>query len=138
MIYSVYEKKFVTLIFYKKVYYFYLFLVKKWYFDVIYNEFLVKNVTSFGYFISFKSIDRGLLELMGPLGIIRILKILTKKASLFQTGLIYHYIFFIVLGLISIILFWFLVPVYLKSSLIIIYFCSFLYFNLNKNNTINK
>jgi hypothetical protein len=66
---------------------------------------LVKNITDFGYYISFKGVDRGLLELIGPLGIIRILKIFIKKISSFQTGLIYHYIFFIVLGLISIILF---------------------------------
>jgi len=122
IIYHVYEKKFISLIFYKKIYYLYSFLVKKWYFDVIYNEFLVKNITDFGYYISFKGVDRGLLELIGPLGIIRILKIFIKKISSFQTGLIYHYIFFIVLGLISIILFWFLIPPYLKSSLIMIYF----------------
>jgi NADH-ubiquinone oxidoreductase chain 5 len=138
IIYHVYEKKFISLVFYKKIYYLYSFLVKKWYFDVIYNEFLVKNITSFGYYISFKSVDRGLLELIGPLGIIRILKIFIKKISLFQTGLIYHYIFFIVLGLISIILFWFLIPLYLKSSLIMIYFCVFICFNLNKNDDSKK
>ena len=138
IIYHVYEKKFISLIFYKKIYYLYSFLVKKWYFDVIYNEFLVKNITDFGYYISFKGVDRGLLELIGPLGIIRILKIFIKKISSFQTGLIYHYIFFIVLGLISIILFWFLIPPYLKSSLIMIYFCVFICFNLNKNDDSKK
>jgi NADH-ubiquinone oxidoreductase chain 5 len=35
--YGIYDKNFITLNFYKKVYYLYSFLVKKWYFYIIYN-----------------------------------------------------------------------------------------------------
>jgi hypothetical protein len=35
-------------------------------------------------------------------------------------------------------LFWFLIPPYLKSSLIMIYFCVFICFNLNKNDDSKK
>jgi proton-translocating NADH-quinone oxidoreductase chain L len=103
--YGIYDKNFITLNFYKKVYYLYSFLVKKWYFDIIYNEIVVKNVAKFGYFISFKLIDRSLLEILGPLGLIRLFKVLTKKISSFQSGLIYHYIFCIIVGLTSLLLF---------------------------------
>jgi proton-translocating NADH-quinone oxidoreductase chain L len=103
--YGIYDKNFITLNFYKKVYYLYSFLVKKWYFDIIYNEIVVKNVAKFGYFISFKLIDRSLLEILGPLGLIRLFKVFTKKISSFQSGLIYHYIFCIIVGLTSLLLF---------------------------------
>jgi NADH-ubiquinone oxidoreductase chain 5 len=134
LVYDVYESKFISLTVYKKVYYLYYFLVKKWYFDIIYNEFIVKNVMYFGYHISFKLIDRGFLELIGPLGIVRFLKELTKKISLLQSGLIYHYVFSIIFGLISIVLIWFLFPAYVKGSLLVIYLCLFIYFNFNKTN----
>lgn len=52
---------------------FYIFFNKKWFFDQVYYSFLTKKVLVFGYEISFKLIDRGFIELFGPLGIVRIL-----------------------------------------------------------------
>jgi NADH-ubiquinone oxidoreductase chain 5 len=79
---------------------FYSFFSKKWYFDLIYNTFIVKNILDFGYHITFKSIDRGLIELVGPLGIVRSLKNLINKVSTVHSGYIYHYTFVIICGLI--------------------------------------
>ena len=124
LMYNIYEKKFVNLIFYKITYYLYCFLVKKWYFDIIYNEIIVKNVLKFGYVISFKMIDRSLLELLGPLGIVRVLKNLIKKVTMLQSGLIYHYIFCMMIGLSALFLF---LLFEVESSLLLIYFMLILY-----------
>jgi NADH:ubiquinone oxidoreductase subunit 5 (subunit L)/multisubunit Na+/H+ antiporter MnhA subunit len=67
-------------------------------FDEIYNNYIVRSLTWFGYHISFKFIDRGLIELIGPLGAVRFGQYLSKSVSLFQTGKIYHYIFIIIVG----------------------------------------
>ena len=128
-IYQIYETKFVSLNTYKNFYYFYSFFSKKWYFDNIYNHYIVNNILYFGYHISFKLIDRGLIELIGPLGIIRSLSVLTKKISSLQSGLIYHYVFLMVLGLTFFTLL-FILPLYFKTSLLIVFAYFFIYLNI--------
>ena len=49
----------------------YIFLNKKWFFDIIYYFFIVKIIFYLGYNIFFKLIDRGFIELVGPLGLVR-------------------------------------------------------------------
>ena len=70
---------------------FYYFLNRKWFFDKIYNEYLVQFFLKFAYSISYKFIDKGIFEILGPTG----LSTIALKASLnlnkFQTGYIYHY-----------------------------------------------
>jgi NADH-ubiquinone oxidoreductase chain 5 len=131
LVYQIFELKFVSLNFYKKVYSIYSFFSKKWYFDQIYNYYIVNTILHFGYHISFKTLDRGLLELMGPLGIVRLLKELTQKASKLQSGLIYHYALVMVFGFVFFVLL-LLLPFYFKGSLLIIYLYLFLYLNYNK------
>jgi NADH-ubiquinone oxidoreductase chain 5 len=80
-------------------YYIYSFFSKKWYFDLIYNTFIVHNILKFGYNITFKALDRGLIELVGPLGIVRVVKEVIKKNSMFHSGFIYHYTFIIICGI---------------------------------------
>jgi NADH-ubiquinone oxidoreductase chain 5 len=134
LVYDFYENKFISLVFYKKIYYVYSFLVKKWYFDIIYNQYIVKNIVKFGYHVSFKMIDRGLLEINGPYGIVNFLKLLIKRVSNLQSGLIYHYIFVMISSLCTIIFVWYLCPLNIKSSLILIYLCLFVYFSYTINN----
>jgi NADH-ubiquinone oxidoreductase chain 5 len=74
---------------------YYMFLLKKWYFDIIYNKFLILNILSLGFF-TFKTIDRGLVEVYGPLGLVRFFNILMQKFSNLQTGYIHHYVFVMV------------------------------------------
>ena len=45
---------------------FYIFLNKKWHFDQIVNEWLVVKIMNFGYLSTFLSIDKGLIEKLGP------------------------------------------------------------------------
>jgi NADH-ubiquinone oxidoreductase chain 5 len=76
----------------------YTFLNRKWFFDKVYNEYIAQNMLFFGYHISYKTIDRGIIEIFGPMGLS---SAVTKKANLMrelQTGYIYHYAFFIFLG----------------------------------------
>lgn len=128
LIYHVFENKFISLNFYKKVYYPFVFLSKKWYFDNIYNKYIVNNIFHFGYHISFKTIDRGILELIGPLGIVRSVSVIIKKVSNLQSGLIYHYVFMMILGSTFFILM-FALPFYFKTSLLIVYLYYFIFIN---------
>nr|YP_009490437.1 NADH dehydrogenase subunit 5 [Gracilaria textorii]AWH62602.1 NADH dehydrogenase subunit 5 [Gracilaria textorii] len=71
---------------------------KKWYWDVLYNRFFVYPILNFGYLVSFKNLDRGFIELMGPYGFSKIVPIWSYTFSKLQTGQLNHYLFFIVLG----------------------------------------
>ena len=76
----------------------YTFLNRKWFFDKVYNEYIAQGLLSFGYHTSYKTIDRGLIEIFGPMGFSTVVM---KKANLMrelQTGYIYHYAFFIFIG----------------------------------------
>ena len=78
----------------------YSFLNKKWYFDKVYNEYINKKLLFFGYFVSFKGIDKGLIEMFGPYTTARISILLAKCFSKIQTGFIYHYAFIMLIGII--------------------------------------
>lgn len=75
------------------------FFNKKWLFDLIYNNILVKGVLTLSYKGTFKSIDRGLLEFFGSQGVVSAFSFLSKKVSSFQTGYIYTYAFVFAVGL---------------------------------------
>gem|GEM_PF-2769849 len=75
----------------------------------MYNGLIVSFLLNFGYNISFKNIDRGFIELLGPYGISKIINNLSFKSTRIQTGQITHYTFFVVAGLCLLLL---LVPFY--------------------------
>lgn len=79
--------------------YVYFFLAKKWYFDLLYNNIFVFNLLSAFYLLTFKVIDRGLIEFFGPLSLVRLIKKFSVLFSSFQTGFLYNYIFIVLLGL---------------------------------------
>lgn len=79
--------------------YAYFFLAKKWYFDLLYNNIFVFNLLSTFYLLTFKVIDRGLIEFFGPLSLVRLINKFSVLLSSFQTGFLYNYIFIILLGL---------------------------------------
>ena len=83
----------------------YTFLNRKWFFDKIYNEFIAQRILYFGYHISYKFLDRGLIEILGPYGLIQLLYSKTLNIKNFQTGYIYHYAFFMLIGIILFILY---------------------------------
>ena len=131
VLYNIYEIKFIKLSSYKFFYYLYSFFSKKWYFDVIYNYFIVHNILYLGYNITFKLIDRGFIELLGPLGITRLIGIISKQISSLQTGLIYHYAFTIILG-VSFVIVLYILPIYLTVGLLFTYLYSYIYLSSKK------
>lgn len=80
--------------------YVYFFLVKKWYFDLIYNNVFVYKLLGGFYNLTFKLVDRGLIELFGPLSIVRLVSKFSILFSYFQTGFLYNYIFIMLIGII--------------------------------------
>jgi hypothetical protein len=59
---------------------------------------------SFGYNISFKTLDKGCFELLGPSGIALVFQRITIHISKLQSGMIYHYAVVMLLGLTMLIL----------------------------------
>jgi NADH-ubiquinone oxidoreductase chain 5 len=84
---------------------FYVFFNKKWFFDIIYFHFLTRIILSFGYNITFKLIDRGLIELLGPLGLVNLISKISFNINKIQTGFIYHYVLIFLLGLLFLLTF---------------------------------
>jgi NADH-ubiquinone oxidoreductase chain 5 len=98
--YVIYQITFVT-IFNKFFNLLYFFLVKKWYFDLIYNNLFVFNLLNSFYSITFKLVDRGLIEFFGPLSIVRLTSYFSRTLSFVQTGYMYNYIFIIIISMIG-------------------------------------
>jgi NADH:ubiquinone oxidoreductase subunit 5 (subunit L)/multisubunit Na+/H+ antiporter MnhA subunit len=71
----------------------YTFFNKRWTFDRVYNSYIGLPSLNFGYEISFRSIDKGILEWAGPSGIIREFPGIASKFSGIQSGYLYHYAF---------------------------------------------
>tara|TARA_B100000925_G_scaffold131773_1_gene98537 strand:- start:1747 stop:3798 length:2052 start_codon:yes stop_codon:yes gene_type:complete len=77
----------------------YIFLNKRWLFDKVYNDYVAKPALSFGYQVSFKAIDKGILEFLGPIGISQTVLQISKETRGVQTGYVYHYAFIMLCGL---------------------------------------
>jgi NADH-ubiquinone oxidoreductase chain 5 len=110
----------------------YRFLSKKWYFDKIYNEFIVQKALDFGYNISFKTLDRGIIEIIGPYGIVQRISDLTNKITGLQSGYVYHYAFVMFIGLIILITFiniWNFTPFLFDYKLYFLYLIGLLFYN---------
>ena len=106
----------------------YSFLNGKYYFDVIYNYFVVEKGLQLGYKIS-KEIDRGIIELLGPYGLANAFTNTGKNIAKLDTGVITTYALYITIGLLSL-LFLIFAPVLIDTSILseirlfIIYFAS--------------
>nr|YP_010394932.1 NADH dehydrogenase subunit 5 [Phytophthora x alni]DAZ89369.1 TPA_asm: NADH dehydrogenase subunit 5 [Phytophthora x alni] len=83
--------------------YFYNFLNRKWYFDKIYYEFINQYILKIGYNVTYKMIDKGLIEICGPYGLTTIFSFLSQRIILLQTGYIYHYSLLILISTIFLI-----------------------------------
>ena len=76
----------------------YNFLLNKWYIDELYVFIFIKPAKKLGLFF-WKQGDQGVIDRFGPDGISKLIKKLSNKASLFQTGFIYDYAFTMLIGL---------------------------------------
>ena len=77
----------------------YNFFNKKWFFDKIYNEFISQMFFTISYTITYKTIDRGIIEIFGPMGLSSIIEKKAFAISKLQSGYLYHYTFLMLLGL---------------------------------------
>ena len=119
----------------------YSFLNGKYYFDVIYNHFIVSRGLQTGYIIS-KEIDRGAIELLGPYGLANTLTNTGINIAKLDTGIITTYSLYITIGLLSL-LFLIFAPILIDTSifselrLIIIYLAALIFVlssgKINKN-----
>merc|ERR1711862_1049411 len=64
----------------------YNFLNKKWFFDKIYNEFVVQSFFEKGFSISYKIIDKEIIEIFGPKGFSNLVIKNSVEFSKFQTS----------------------------------------------------
>ena len=76
----------------------YNFFNKKWYFDKLYNELIVQGFFNFSFNTSYKLIDRGIIEALGPMGLSLLITKNSEFISKAQTGFIYHYTFIFLIG----------------------------------------
>ena len=76
----------------------YNFLMNKWYFDEIYDFIFTRPVKAIGSFFWHKG-DIKFIDGYGPNGFAKIIKIISERAVLFQSGYLYHYAFVILIGL---------------------------------------
>ena len=83
---------------------FYNFLVKKWYFDELYDLIFVKSFRVMGNFLWQRG-DVKTIDAYGPDGVAKVVKNLSDRASRVQSGYLYHYATVILIGLILIISF---------------------------------
>jgi NADH-ubiquinone oxidoreductase chain 5 len=98
---------------YKSVY---SFFSGKYYFDVLYNKYLIGNFIKTGLYTS-KVLDKGIIELVGPYGLSNMFYKYSGKVAATSTGIISLYALSILLALILIIFVLFVPSVLTLSSL---------------------
>ncbi len=74
-------------------------LNKRWFFDKIYNDFVGQGGLDFGYTVSWKRLDKGCFEVIGPYGVGQAFPMWSRHVSRLQSGVIYHYAVVMLLGL---------------------------------------
>ena len=77
----------------------YLFINRKWLFDKLQNELVTAALLRFGYHTTYKIIDKGIIELFGPVGLSTLVKKTSKSMGSLQSGLLNHYAFVMFIGL---------------------------------------
>jgi len=103
----------------------YTFLNRKWFFDKFYNEFINQALLVFGYHVSYKTIDRGIIEMVGPWGLSKTVLSKSNLLASAQSGSVYDYALAMFLGLLTVLVFvefWELIIYCIDPSLFIIFF----------------
>jgi len=77
----------------------YTFLNRKWFFDKIYNDFISQFFLHLSYFTTYKVVDRGVLENLGPKGFSLLLTNFSFVFHKIETGSFFHLALSILTGL---------------------------------------
>src|SRR6266702_2976709 len=111
----------------------YTFLNGKYFFDVIYNYYIISAGLFTGNTIS-KVLDRGVIELLGPYGLASVLENSANNIAELDTGVITTYSLYITIGILSLVFLVFaplLLDTYIISEFrLIVIFISALFFSL--------
>ena len=81
----------------------YTFLNAKWYFDAVFNHYVVGKAFGLG-MITSKVLDRGAIELLGPFGLTNSLYGGSRNIALLDTSVVTDYAMYIMIGLLSLVL----------------------------------
>lgn len=107
------------------------FFTLNWFFDAALNYWAVTAFITFCREVSFKLLDKGVLELVGPYAFLRVFASLAEKVSSLTSGYIFHYSFLIIFGLSVLLLFNFFTLESLTFDLVFIEFFFVFVFVLN-------
>ncbi len=102
----------------------YNFFNKKWFFDKVYNEYISQFFFTISYSLTYKIIDRGFIEIFGPLGLSLVISKKGLYLSRLQTGYLYHYTLLMLTGLTIIIgvhRFWEILGNYIDFKIFILF-----------------
>lgn len=73
-------------------------LSRRWYFDTLYNSLITQPTLGAGYRVFFRSLDKGLLERLGPTGLARLIRGLSGMVRQTQTGVVTDYLTYTLLA----------------------------------------
>jgi len=99
----------------------YAFLNRKWFFDKVYNEVIGQFFLYAAYHSTYKQVDRGLIESLGPFGFSRLVSKIAYSLKLLQTGFFYHYTLAMVISLMSFLAYFSFSTLFDGSNLIFFY-----------------
>jgi len=108
----------------------YTFLNKRWLFDKVYTDFLGYPALRFGYEISFRTLDKGVIEILGPTGIAQTVQHMLRQIRSLQSGFVYHYALMMLIGLtffVSLLGLWDFLSYWIDNRLYFIHVISFLF-----------
>lgn len=107
----------------------YSFFNKKWYFDRIYNQFVSQEVLLLSHAYSYKDVDRGVVEILGPFGIIHVINSNIQEIKGLQSGYISHYLFLFILGILFLIFITLFFNTLFSLDLVLFFFVIILFFS---------
>nr|AEA11192.1 NADH dehydrogenase subunit 5 [Selaginella moellendorffii]AEA29875.1 NADH dehydrogenase subunit 5 [Selaginella moellendorffii] len=77
----------------------YWLLNRRWFFDQVFRDFVMRPVLRFGYHVSLKALDTGAIELLGPAGIRRTMSRLAAQYGTAHSGWVDHSVMVMLIGL---------------------------------------
>ena len=110
----------------------YTMLNKRWFFDKVYNDFVGEKALDFGYATSWKRLDKGCFEVIGPYGVAQIFPLWSRHISRLQSGVIYHYAVVMLLGLtlaITLVALWDILEIVIDPRFYFLLLTTFLFCN---------
>lgn len=102
-------------------------LLKKWFFDRLYNQYFVQNIKKLSHFFTYQEMDRGFLEQMGPLNLVYTLKTIVNRTLLIYNHSFVFYLYALLFVTSTIFLIIFFEIFFSKISLILIFFLIIFY-----------